>query len=83
MLNRRHCPHTGIANFFTDADPLLAVGSVARTKTGSPYHWWCYLGVDTTCGAAPDMRTAERRLLGNYRKALSSVVTDSGTAAAA
>ncbi len=67
MLNRRHCPHTGIVNFFAEADPFLSVGSVIRADGSAPYHWRCYVGLETVSGAAPDLRTAERSLFNHYR----------------
>jgi len=70
MLNRRHCPHTGIVNFFAEAEPFLAIGSVIRTDGSAPYHWRCYVGLEPMAGAAPDLRTAERSLFSHYRELL-------------
>lgn len=70
MLSRRHCPHTGIVNFFAEAEPFLSVGSVIRTDAPTPYHWRCYVGLEPMAGAAPDLRTAERHLLSHYRELL-------------
>lgn len=70
MLNRRHCPHTGIFNFFAEAEPFLAIGSVIRTGGPAPYHWRCYVGAQPVAGAAADLRTAERDLLSHYRQSL-------------
>ena len=36
MITKRRCPHTGIVNFFSHSDPLLAVGSVSQLA--SPAH---------------------------------------------
>ena len=35
MITKRRCPHTGIVNFFSHTDPLLAVGSVSRERAPS------------------------------------------------
>ena len=67
MLSRRHCPHTGIVNFFAAADPLLAIGSVIRAGEPALYHWRYYLGQAPSVGAAPDMRSAENHLLTRHR----------------
>jgi hypothetical protein len=66
MLSRRHCPHTGIVNFFAAADPLLAIGSVIRAGEPARYHWRYYLG-EASVGVATDMRSAENQLLGRHR----------------
>ena len=29
MISKRHCPLTGVVNFFAAADPLIAIGSVS------------------------------------------------------
>lgn len=64
VLSKSRCPYTGVVNFFTDADPLLSVGSVAQAdapgRTGR-YVWRCYLG-DETGGLADDMLLAEAQL---------------------
>jgi hypothetical protein len=70
MLSRRHCPHTGIVNFFAQSDPLLAVGSVVRTGEPAQYFWRYYLGGKSAVGIAPDMRTAENRLINSHREYL-------------
>lgn len=64
MLSKSRCPFTGVVNFFTEADPLLAVGSVAQTSVpGSRrrYVWRCYLG-DESGGLARNMSLAEAQL---------------------
>ena len=68
MLTRRHCPHTGVTNFFSDTDPFLSVGSVIEAGEPAIYHWRCYLGQPPAAGAAPDMRTAELLLVSHYRE---------------
>jgi hypothetical protein len=67
MLARRHCPHTGIVNFFAAADPFFAVGSVIKTGKPALYHWRYYLGQEPAVGVAPDMRTAENHLVSRHR----------------
>jgi hypothetical protein len=68
MLSSRRCPHTGIVNFFADAEPFLAVGSVTETREPALYHWRCYLGHEPVAGSAPDMQTAEIHLCSHYRE---------------
>jgi hypothetical protein len=75
MLSTRLCPHTGVVNFFADAEPFIAIGSVIRGGASQPYHWRCYVGQESAAGAAPDMRTAERRLVGRYRELLRATVS--------
>lgn len=62
MLSKSRCPHTGVVNFFTQADPLLCVGSVADAGAAAPrYVWRCYVG-DESCGLATDVSLAEALL---------------------
>lgn len=62
MISKRHCPHTGVVNFFAAADPLIAIGSVSETaKSPNRYAWHCYLD-DPVGGVAPDMAIAEAEL---------------------
>ncbi len=70
MLSRRHCPHTGIVNFFAHAEPQLAVGSVVKAGEPALYHWRYYLGPQCVVGTAPDMRTAENHLINSHREYL-------------
>ena len=60
MITKRRCPHTGIVNFFSRADPLLAVGSVCRETGPAPYVWRSYL--DDRSGVAVDRAAAEAHL---------------------
>ena len=61
MFSKSRCPHTGVVNFFTKADPLLSVGSVAEAGTSARYVWRCYVG-EEACGLACDMPSAEAHL---------------------
>ena len=61
MLSKSRCPHTGVVNFFTRTDPLLAVGSVAETGVPSRYVWRCYVGEEAS-GLALDISLAEAEL---------------------
>jgi hypothetical protein len=81
VLSRRRCPYTGIVNFFADAEPLLAVGSVVKTAGRAACQWRCYLGKVPATGVAPDMRSAEVRLIRQYRKVLraAALVEDADT----
>jgi hypothetical protein len=71
MLSRRHCPHTGIVNFFAAADPFVAIGSVIKAGEPALYHWRYYLG-RAAVGVAADMRSAENHLLVRHRDYLRS-----------
>ena len=61
MISKRHCPHTGVVNFFAAGDPLIAIGSVSETTGAPSYAWRCYLD-SPIGGAAPDMTIAEAEL---------------------
>jgi hypothetical protein len=61
MISKRHCPHTGIVNFFASADPLIAIGSVSEIVHSPSYAWHCYLD-EPVGGAAPDIGVAEAQL---------------------
>jgi hypothetical protein len=61
VLSKSRCPHTGVVNFFTKADPLLAVGSVAETGAPARYVWRCYVG-EEACGLTADISLAEALL---------------------
>ena len=67
MLSKCRCPHTGVVNFFTKADLLLAVGSVAKAGDRTAYAWRCYVGEEAG-GLEPDISLAEASL----RRALAS-----------
>jgi hypothetical protein len=71
MLSKRHCPHTGVVNFFFAADPHLAVGSVVKGLQ-SGYLWHCYTE-PCAAGSVADMKTAERRVRELCRRAASGV----------
>jgi hypothetical protein len=71
MLSKRHCPHTGVVNFFLAADPHLAVGSVVKGAQ-SGYLWHCYTDPCQAAGSVADMKTAERRVRELCRRAASS-----------
>jgi hypothetical protein len=67
MLLSKRCPFTGIVNFYTDTDPHMSVGSIARCGTTAPkassFAWRCYTADSSSSGHAPDLGTAERRLM--------------------
>jgi hypothetical protein len=70
MLSSRRCPYTGVVNFYSVQDPHFAVGSIARcgtsAATNSAFAWRCYAGEAASSGVAPDLKTAERRLVNFY-----------------
>jgi hypothetical protein len=68
MLSKRLCPHTGIVNFYFDAEPHFAVGSVVKAA-GKGYLWRCYTDPCEAVGAEDDIRAAEQRVADLCRKA--------------
>lgn len=68
-LSKQLCPHTGIVNYFSKADPYISVGSIAEAKSQAEYHWRIYSASRTISGIAADMKTAEQRLKTRYREA--------------
>jgi hypothetical protein len=60
VIIKMRCPHTGVVNFFTEADPLLAVGCVTE-RARSHFAWHCHLD-DPASGVASDMGVAEAHL---------------------
>ncbi len=73
MLSKQRCPHTGIVNYFTKADPFVSIGSITTTDGREPaYHWRCYDAALTIAGIAKDMSDAEVRLQRAYRRRTAS-----------
>ena len=68
MVSKHHCPHTGVVNYFTKADPHLSIGSITRANAADEFHWRYYAAARTISGIANDMRTAERRLKEQIRR---------------
>ena len=66
MLFKQRCPHTGVVNFYSSTEPLLAAGSIVEW---APFHyvWHCHIA-DDHCGAARDAALAEAEL----RRAISA-----------
>jgi hypothetical protein len=62
MLSKRHCPVTGVVNFFFEEEPHFAVGSVVRNKRASGYEWRCYTEPCSGGGLVPDMKSAEQKV---------------------
>lgn len=62
MLSKRRCPYTGVVNFYSDEDPLLAVGSVVAGNE-SGFVWRFYTEPYARGGLATDIRSAERQVL--------------------
>ena len=71
MLSRKRCPHTGVVNYFFDAEPHMAVGSVLkiRAEGSSGYQWLFYADPCAETGTAPDLKTAESRVTELCRQA--------------
>lgn len=65
MIVRKRCPYTGVVNFYSDAEPHMALGSIAavgRKAVSAGYAWRSYSD-DRDGGAALDFDVAERSLL--------------------
>lgn len=81
MLSKR-CPHTGIINYFTKADPFVSIGSITRKDGSEPeYHWRYYDAARRIAGIAKDMSDAEKRLQGAYRRRAETLRKASGPTA--
>ncbi len=61
MLITTKCPHTGITNIYSEIDPHMAVGSIAR-QGAEGFTWRCYGDGPAVSGSAPDLQTAQERL---------------------
>lgn len=72
MLSKRLCPHTGIMNFYFDAEPHFAVGSVVQTAD-KRYLWRCYTDPCSAVGSEVDIAMAEQRVAYLCRKAAQRV----------
>jgi hypothetical protein len=59
MLFKLRCPHTGGINFFTDAEPAIAVGSIMQISP-SQFIWRSYM--EPKGGSARQVALAEARL---------------------
>jgi hypothetical protein len=73
MLSKRLCPHTGVVNFYFEADPHFAVGSVVKTAEKG-YLWRCYTDPFAATGAEPVIEAAEERVADLCRKAAAHVL---------
>jgi hypothetical protein len=70
LLSSRRCPHTGVVNFYAETEPHFSIGCIAScgtsAETPTGFTWRCYSGSSEISGRAPDLRTAERRLVNFY-----------------
>ena len=63
MLSAKRCPHTGVVNFYSEIDPHLAIGSIARCGTSAAgFTWRCHGSGAERSGRAPDLESAQQRL---------------------
>ena len=69
MLLSKHCPYTGVVNFYDARDPHLSIGSITKCGTSAAYHdvsvgytWRFYAADGTKAGRAIDASAAERNL---------------------
>jgi hypothetical protein len=65
MLLSKRCPFTDVVNFYDEAEPHFALGSITKCGTmagAAGYTWRFYAADDARCGHAPDAPSAERNL---------------------
>jgi hypothetical protein len=68
MLNKQTCPHTGIVNYFANTEPFFAIGSITqRQNSDAKFYWRVYNASKAISGMADDMKSAEKRLMCEYR----------------
>jgi hypothetical protein len=68
VLSKRRCPHTGVVNIYSEADPYLALGSVVEVAGAGGFLWRCYANGGAIAGRADNMRTAEHQLTALIRQ---------------
>lgn len=61
MLIKRRCPHTGVVNFYSRAEPHMAVGSIVSADDHH-FTWRYHAGPYVRAGQVDDMCTAEREV---------------------
>lgn len=81
MLTSRSCPHTGILNYYSAAEPFLAVGSL-QPMAEDGVAWRCYIADHPASGAAANVRAAEKQLKAHVRIAERATSQDDIAAAA-
>ena len=74
MLAKRHCPYTGIVNYFDDLEPFIAIGCIAAIDGSRTYVWRSHIGNEEG-GRSTDLAVAEAQL----KRLLRSAVDASGT----
>ena len=65
MLLSKRCPYTDVVNFYDDAEPHMAIGSITKCGTSAArdgYAWRFYAADEARSGHAPDAWSAERNL---------------------
>ena len=65
MLLSKHCPHTGVVNFYDAAEPHIAIGSITKSRSSiknKSYTWRFYAVDDAPFGFAADASSAEQKL---------------------
>jgi hypothetical protein len=65
MLLSKRCPHTNVLNFFDEAEPHLAIGSITKCGTSAApdgYTWRFYVSEVALSGHTADAPSAERHL---------------------
>jgi hypothetical protein len=66
VLLTKHCPYTGVVNFYEASEPHIAIGSITKCGTsaaGDGYTWRFYAIDGVPAGHAPDEVSAEQQLL--------------------
>ena len=65
MLLSKHCPHTGVVNFYDVSEPHIAIGSITKSRSGlksQSYTWRFYALDEAPFGYSADERSAEHSL---------------------
>ena len=65
MLLSKHCPYTGVVNFYDATEPHIAIGSITKSRSKaktSGYTWRFYAVDDAPFGFAIDVPSAEKKL---------------------
>jgi hypothetical protein len=75
MLMSKRCPYTNVINFFDEAEPHLAIGSITKCGTSAAadgYTWRFYVSEEALSGHTADAPSAERHLRASQLNARST-----------
>ncbi len=72
MLLSKHCPHTGVVNFYDASEPHIAIGSITKSASAPSDHrfTWRFYALDSApSGYAADEVSAKAKLVATLCKA--------------